>query len=148
MPAFNNRRLCRCAHFHFAYTVLLLSRIFVLDWLVLETKRSASHFSQYLQITFACRKRNRADIQFEACKISNTTIDENRLINVVGEKSVRFNVQEDALRKLQYSAAKVQDILFANLLDLPDTKEFLVSRCECHEYEIHIYAKRDPRVWL
>lgn len=43
---------------------------------------------------------------------------------------------------------KVQDILFANRLDLPDTKEFLVSRPESHEYEIHIYAKRDPRAGL
>lgn len=42
---------------------------------------------------------------------------------------------------------RVQDILFANLLDTPDAKEFLVSRCES-QHEIHIYAKRVARLGL
>lgn len=53
--------------------------------------------------------------------------------------------EEDDFKEIRY--IRVQDILFTNLLDLPDTEEFLVSR-DCHEYEIHIYAKRDPRVCL
>lgn len=57
--------------------------------------------------------------------------------------------REDDFKEIRYSVYgfEVQDILFTNLLDLPDTQEFLVSR-DCHEYEIHIYAKRDPRVCL
>lgn len=42
---------------------------------------------------------------------------------------------------------RLQDILFANLLDTPDAKEFLVSHCES-QHEIHIYAKRVARLGL
>jgi len=42
---------------------------------------------------------------------------------------------------------RVRDILFANLLDTPDAKEFLVPRCES-QHEIHIYAKRVARLSL
>lgn len=39
------------------------------------------------------------------------------------------------------SRKKIQDILFANLLDTSNAKESLVSLCKS-QHEIHIYAKR------
>lgn len=42
---------------------------------------------------------------------------------------------------------RVRDILFANLLDTTDAKEFLVSR-RGSQHEIHIYAKRVARLGL
>jgi len=62
---------------------------------------------------------------------------------ILSEGWERMHLEEYAISR----GVRVRDILFANLLDTPDAKEFLVSRCES-QHEIHIYAKRVARLGL